>query len=113
MATVLDVWGTWPAASQALSLPVDDPGFLGQRKAFLAHYQLLLAGPPPRVPMYLTGYREALATPRLERVGDTGREVVPRERVVYFPLEGSPVVEPNPAPTVRELPTAPPDPEAS
>lgn len=113
IAAVQRVWGTWPAASEALNGPVDDPVFLGQRKLFLAQYRLLLAGPPPVVPPYLMGYREGHQVPRLEQGGDTCREVVSREPIAYFPLEGPPVLEVNPAPRTRELPAAPPDPEAA
>jgi hypothetical protein len=109
MATVVHVWGTWPAARAALGRLVDDPAFLGQRKWFLAQYRLGLVGPPAAGPRYLPGDRELQRLPSLERSGDGYREVV-CERVVYFAPDGPPVIEPHPAPIVRELPAAPPIP---
>jgi hypothetical protein len=103
MTTVVQVWGTWPAAQEALSRPVDDPLFLGQREPFLAQYGLGLVSPPGEEPPYLPGERELRRVPLIQRWGDGFREVI-CERIVYFPPSGPPVIEPHPTPQVRDIP---------
>jgi hypothetical protein len=96
MRAVVDLWGSWPDACEALALELTDPMLASQRKQFLALYAAYDGRPlPAGSPTYLVGELEKV---NRENVSAWTRGGLPRQRLIDFPLEGEPVEERHPAP---------------